>query len=132
MGTTALNGCHLRWTAALALKPCAFIDVLWLDGNGEIVAAFEVEHTTSIYSGIVRMLDLALGGGATQLHSLFLVAPDKREADVRSQIARPAFSRIADLSIRYLPYSALEQHREAIARFGTGMAALEKISHRLT
>lgn len=108
------------------------IDVLWLDGNGEIVAAFEVEHTTSIYSGIVRMLDLALGGGATQLHSLFLVAPDKREADVRSQISRPAFSRIANLSIRYLPYSALEQHREAIARFGAGVAVLETISHRLT
>ncbi|MCR5876923.1 hypothetical protein LRS10_23870 [Phenylobacterium sp. J426] len=67
------------------------IDVLWLDRVGSIVAAFEVEHTTSIYSGIVRMLDLALGGDASGLHSLFLVAPDKREADVRAQIARPAF-----------------------------------------
>jgi type II restriction enzyme len=108
------------------------IDVLWLDAAGTIVAAFEVEHTTSIYSGIVRMLDLALGGDASGLHSLFLVAPDKREADVRAQIARPAFSRIADLSVRYLPYSALEQHREAMARFGSGVAALEKVSHRLT
>ncbi len=33
------------------------IDVLWLDRNGQRVrAAFEVEHTTSIYSGIVRPL----------------------------------------------------------------------------
>jgi type II restriction enzyme len=108
------------------------IDVLWLNTAGAIVAAFEVEHTTSIYSGIVRMLDLALGGDASGLHSLFLVAPDKREADVRAQIARPAFSRIADLSVRYLPYSALEQHRDAMARFGSGVAALEKVSHRLT
>jgi hypothetical protein len=29
------------------------IDVLWLDGNA-IVAAFEIESTTSIYSGLLR------------------------------------------------------------------------------
>lgn len=33
------------------------IDVLWLKGNS-IVAAFEVESTTSIYSGLLRMADL--------------------------------------------------------------------------
>ena len=128
--------CLERLSPAWAHRPGAdavrLIDVLWLQGDDQILAAFEVEHTTSIYSGIVRMLDLALGGGADSLHSLYLVAPDKREADVRAQIARPAFSRIADLSVRYLPYSGLEQHREAIGKFGAGAAALEKISHRLT
>jgi type II restriction enzyme len=108
------------------------IDVLWLQTDEKIVAAFEVEHTTSIYSGIVRMLDLALGGEGERLHGLFLVAPDAREAEVRAQIARPAFSRIADLSVRYLPYGELSRHRDAIAKFGSGVAALEKISHRLT
>src|ERR1700745_2624632 len=33
------------------------IDVLWLSGNS-IVAAFEVECTTSVYSGLLRMSDL--------------------------------------------------------------------------
>jgi hypothetical protein len=33
------------------------IDVLWLKGNA-IVAAFEIESTTSIYSGLLRMADL--------------------------------------------------------------------------
>jgi hypothetical protein len=33
------------------------IDVLWLDGNA-IVAALEIESTTSIYSGLLRMSDL--------------------------------------------------------------------------
>ena len=33
------------------------IDVLWLDRNA-IVAAFEIESTTSIYSGLLRMADL--------------------------------------------------------------------------
>jgi hypothetical protein len=33
------------------------IDVLWLKGNA-VVAAFEIESTTSIYSGLLRMSDL--------------------------------------------------------------------------
>jgi len=130
------DGCLAKLPALLDSSRGAdavrLIDVLWVDQDDRIVAAFEVEHTTSIYSGIVRMLDLALGADTTNLHSLYLVAPDKREADVRAQIARPAFSRIADLSVRYLPYSQLETHREAIGKFGAGVAVLEKISHRLT
>ena len=129
------DGCLERLSPAWDGRPGAeavrLIDVLWLEGGEQIIAAFEVEHTTSIYSGIVRMLDLALGGNAAELHSLFLVAPDKREVEVRAQVARPAFSRIADLSVRYLPYGELERHREAIGKFGAGVDVLEKISHRL-
>src|SRR3546814_20336569 len=83
--------------------------------SDRVAAACEVEHSTSIYSGIVRMLDLALSG--SELHAtawLFLVAPDARESEVRAQLARPAFSRIADLEIAYLPYGELERHKEAI------------------
>jgi hypothetical protein len=60
------------------------IDVLWLDrSTGHIVAAYEVEHSTSIYSGIVRMLDLALGGQVHALEGLFLVA--QMDASPRSR-----------------------------------------------
>ena len=104
------------------------IDVLWLNTNGTVEAAFEVEHSTSIYSGIVRMLDLALGGGAHATRELFLVAPDDREADVRAQVRRPAFSHIADLHVRFLPYSALEQHRDAMGRFGHGLKAIHAVA----
>ncbi|GAN97999.1 hypothetical protein Geu3261_0368_002 [Komagataeibacter europaeus NBRC 3261] len=108
------------------------IDVLWLDQESHrIVAAFEVEHSTTIYSGIVRMLDLALGSAAQALEGMFLVAPDKREIDVREQLKRPAFSRIADLKVRYLPYGALEKDREAIRRFGHGLKPIQSISHLL-
>ena len=70
--------------------------------TARVAAAFEVEHTTSIYSGIVRMLDLALGLPAQPVHALFLVAPDAREGDVRDQLLRPAFSRVADLNVRFI------------------------------
>jgi type II restriction enzyme len=93
------------------------IDVLWFDrGSGGVAGAFEVEHTTSIYSGIVRLLDLALGASAGTAHGLFLVAPDSREEEVRAQLARPAFSRVADLSVRFLPYGEVERHRDSMAR----------------
>ncbi len=41
----------------VTLKTIEQIDVIWLRGRS-IVRAFEVEHTTSIYSGILRMADL--------------------------------------------------------------------------
>lgn len=108
------------------------IDVLWLSpGDCHVEAAFEVEHTTSIYSGILRMLDLRLGQGSASLTGLFLVAPDEREADVRKQLARPAFGRIADLHVRYLPYSELNQNREQIARFGNGLKPMYAIARDL-
>lgn len=109
------------------------IDVLWLEPTADTVAAaFEVEHSTTIYSGIVRMLDLALSGELHAAAGLFLVAPDSREADVRAQLQRPAFSRIADLNVRYLPYSELETNRLSMARFGTDLRALIAVSHRVT
>src|SRR3546814_13234463 len=80
--------------------------VCWLESGGRVAGAFEVEHSTSIYSGIVRMLDLALGTDG-MASCYFLVAPDRREADVRAQFARPAFSRVAELNLRYLPYSEI-------------------------
>ena len=89
-----------------------------------------MEHTTSIYSGIVRLLDLALGASAA-VHSLFVVAPDDREPEVRAQLARPAFRRINELRLRYLPYSELERNREAMSRFGAGLRPLEAIARDL-
>ena len=97
----------------------------------EIRAAFEVEHSTSIYSGIVRLLDLALGAGAGTAHGLFLVAPDAREADVRAQLARPAFQRIGELAVRFIPYGALIEHRHAMTRFGSGIKAIDAIARAL-
>ena len=108
------------------------IDVLWLErGQGRVAAAFEVEHTTSIYSGIVRLLDLALGAAAPSLTGLFLVAPDDRQEEVRAQLQRPAFTRVADLHVRYLPYGELARNREAIARFGSGMKAIHAIARSM-
>ncbi|MHB9032310.1 MAG: hypothetical protein ACYC6L_04595 [Anaerolineae bacterium] len=66
------------------------IDVLWLK-NRSIKRAFEVEHTTSIYSGILRMADL-LSLQPNMDIKLHIVAPDVKREKVFSEIRRPVFS----------------------------------------
>lgn len=66
------------------------IDVLWLKGRA-IVRAFEVEHTTSIHSGILRMADL-LALQPNMDISLHIVAPLSRRDKVMQELRRPVFS----------------------------------------
>ena len=118
--------------AVAGAESVRLIDVLWIEPlQDSVAAAFEVEHTTSIYSGIVRLLDLALSNPSSVVHGLYLVAPDAREHEVRAQLRRPAFSRVQDLGVRYLPYGELERHRAAIVRFGTGLKGIEALSRPL-
>lgn len=61
----------------------------------------------------------------------YLVAPDAREHEVRAQFARPAFSRVEELDLSFLPYGELRPHRDAIARFGAGLKGIAAISRPL-
>jgi type II restriction enzyme len=132
LGDGCLQVLPVALASASAIDAIRLIDVIWLNqGNGLVCAAFEVEHSTSIYSGIVRMLDLALGTDFEAKDNLFLVAPDGREKDVQQQLNRPAFSRVAELGIRYLPYTELRTHKESIVRFGAGLKPMLAISKQL-
>ena len=62
---------------------------------------------------------------------MFLVAPDTREDEVRAQLLRPAFRNVRELQVRFLPYSALEQHRQSMARFGWGIKPIEVVARNL-
>jgi hypothetical protein len=68
------------------------IDVLWFEGN-VIHKAFEIESTTSIYSGLLRMSDLVLSQPNINI-DLHIVAPSRRRDLVRKNILRPTFSRL--------------------------------------
>jgi hypothetical protein len=84
------------------------IDVLWLKGNA-FVGAFEIESTTSIYSGLLRMADL-LAMQPNLTIPLYLVAPDDRRTKVLSEVNRPTFSRLSPPlkeACRYLAFSVL-------------------------
>ncbi len=68
------------------------IDVLWLEGN-VIHKAFEIESTTSIYSGLLRMSDLVLSQPNINI-DLHIVAPNRRRDLVRKNILRPTFAKL--------------------------------------
>jgi hypothetical protein len=66
------------------------IDVLWLNRRS-IVRAFEVEHTTAVYSGLLRMADLLALQPNMDIR-LHIVAPDERRDKVFREMQRPVFS----------------------------------------
>jgi predicted RNA-binding protein with PUA-like domain len=68
------------------------IDVLWLRGNS-ILSAFEIEHTTAIYSGILRLSDLIALQPNINI-DLYVVASGGRRAQVARQLGRPTFKRL--------------------------------------
>ncbi len=70
-------------------KTVELIDVLWLKGHS-IIAAFEVEATTSVYSGLLRMSDLLALQPNLDIR-LYVVAPDDRRSRVEQEIRRPTF-----------------------------------------
>lgn len=96
------------------LKTIEQIDVLWLSKK-TIVRAFEVEHTTAVYSGILRMADLlALQPNFhTRLH---IVAPEERRKKVFQELRRPAFSVFEQGPLSrlcsYLPYEKVQELAE--------------------
>ena len=76
------------------LKVVKLIDVLWVDqSNISIKRAFEVEATTSIYSGLLRMSDLLALYPDTAIR-IHIVASSKRRDKVFNELLRPTFEKI--------------------------------------
>lgn len=67
------------------------VDVIWIHrGSSEIRALFEVEHSTPIYSGLLRFNDIHLR--APKLNSRFsIVSNDARRSLFVRQLNRPTF-----------------------------------------
>jgi hypothetical protein len=72
------------------LKTIEQIDIIWLRRRS-IVRAFEVEHTTAVYSGILRMADLLALQPNMDIR-LHIVAPAERREKVFQEITRPVFA----------------------------------------
>lgn len=90
------------------------IDVLWLRGNA-IVAAFEIECTTSVYSGLLRMSDLISMQPNLRI-PLYIVAPDERRSKVITEINRPTFSHLKPPMSEICKYISIPILRERTAQ----------------
>lgn len=105
----------------------ALIDVVWFQkGTSRAVAAFEVEKSTSIYSGILRLSDLALSF-TENAADLFLLIPGDREKDVILQLTRPSV-RTGNLPIRYIIFNELRDSCDAICRLGENHTIMGRIA----
>jgi len=96
------------------------IDVVWKE-EFRIDAAFEVENSTSIYSGLLRFADLTMVAPNTH-YPLFIVAPEERRNRVREQLVRPAFKhlKIAE-KVRFLSYDKVREIDEFFGPSGKGV-----------
>ena len=75
-----------------ATRRISLIDIIWIKQNAP-VCAFEVETTTSVYSGLLRMSDLLSVVPALNV-KLYIVAPKERQDRVKAELTRPTFQRI--------------------------------------
>ena len=75
-----------------AMGKVSLIDVIWLQQNAPVYA-FEVESTTQVFSGLLRMSDLLSLVPALNV-KLFIVAPKIRESKVLNELSRPTFRKI--------------------------------------
>lgn len=69
------------------------IDVIWMDrGSGQLAALYEVEHSTPIYSGLLRFNDVHLVAPSFRPRFGIVANDIRRDAFVR-QLNRPTFAR---------------------------------------
>jgi len=109
------------------------IDTVWRFGY-QIKAAFEIEHSTSIYSGLLRLSDLK-SIAPNILYPLYIAAPNDRRDKVLSELSRPTFHdqlRLHEVA-RYLSYEKVRELDQEYGERGAGFRPefLEAVSERI-
>lgn len=113
-------------------KIIPYIDVIWLGKNKRFQAVFEIECTTSIYSGLLRMTDLM------ELYpnlnfSFYIVVPEARVKKVKEQLSRPTFKALElHKKCKWIVIEELEEHWEKIMKWGSDADIIERISYSLS
>jgi len=92
LGTLTMSNLPNLGLSTEATSRISLIDVIWLKQNAPI-CAFEVETSTSVYSGLLRMSDLVSVVPALNL-KLYIVAQAERKSKVLSELSRPTFRKI--------------------------------------
>jgi len=90
------------------LEVAQYIDVIWFKAGAVIPAKFfEIEHSASIYSGLLRINDIRID---YPIHEAVIVAADSRRFGFERQIARRTFnySGLAEVC-RLMTYEEVEK-----------------------
>ncbi len=90
------------------------IDVIWVErGSGRVKSVYEVEHSTTIYSGLLRLNDARLA--LPNIESYGIVANDERRAVFARHVRRPTFQASGlDSLCSFLNYEDVFQWHERL------------------
>lgn len=120
LGDLCVDSLNITGFSESAMYIIEYADVIWLDDD-YIAEMFEVESTTSVYSGVLRMTDFVVKVPNLEV-SMNIVAPTEDEEKVRNQMARPTFERILDQletgSLNYISFEKVRELREVVEENG--------------
>lgn len=95
----------------LSVDTVRFIDVIWFDEEGYPVYAFEVEHTTDITKGLLRLY---------QIHKLriklYIIAEEENKTKFEKELQKSPFSKIKHEYV-FKNYQELDEFFESVKNF---------------
>ena len=120
LGESCLDELVLPGFSDAVTKIIQYVDVIWLEGDA-IVAMFEVESTTSIYSGILRMTDFVTRVPNFAV-DMYIVAPQSDADRVRKEMTRPTFEAVLNpvehSSLQFLSFEDVRKTFDTVERAG--------------
>jgi hypothetical protein len=96
---------------ALSIDTVKFVDVIWFDEEGYPTHAFEVEHTTDITKGLLRLY---------QVHKLkikmFIISKNESKGKFQREVAKAPFTKIKSEFI-FKNYDELDEFFQSVKKF---------------
>lgn len=95
----------------LSLNTVKFVDVIWFDEEGYPTHAFEVEHTTDITKGLLRLY---------QVHKLrikmFIISEEINKGKFQREVAKSPFAKIKNEFV-FKNYDELDDFFQSVKKF---------------
>ncbi len=95
----------------LSLNTIKFVDVIWFDEEGYPTHAFEVEHTTDITKGLLRLY---------QVHKLrikmFIISEEINKGKFQREVAKSPFAKIKNEFV-FKNYDELDEFFQSVKHF---------------
>lgn len=96
---------------ALSLNTIKFVDVIWFDEEGYPTHAFEVEHTTDITKGLLRLY---------QVHKLrikmFVISEEINKSRFQREVSKSPFAKIKNEFV-FKNYDELDEFFQSVKHF---------------
>ena len=119
-GDKCVDSLNLSGFSKATMDIIEYIDVVWMDGD-YIVKMFEIESTTSIYSGILRMSDFVVKVPNLAV-DMCIVAPTEDKDRVRKQMNRPTFQKTllssSHCSLQYISFDEVQNKYDLVEQAG--------------